>query len=188
MIYRIYGIRIARWLGVGLTFIFIAGWLLPGAIQAQNEIFIYPQKGQSPEQKAKDRSECHQWAVQQTGFDPNQSTEQPPTQTAQSGTKTAPPKGAVLGGAARGAVIGAIGGGILNDDAGEGAKAGAAMGAAAGVMKRGKARRQKRRQTQQQAEQQMAAQQQLEAELAQKQADYKRALSACLEGRGYTVK
>jgi hypothetical protein len=36
-------------------------------------IFIYPRKGQSDELQAKDRYECHSWAVSQTGYDPTQS-------------------------------------------------------------------------------------------------------------------
>ena len=34
------------------------------------EEFLYPKKGQSAEQQDKDKYECHQWAVGQTGFDP----------------------------------------------------------------------------------------------------------------------
>ncbi len=34
------------------------------------EPFAYPTQGQSPEQLAKDRYECHRWAADQTGFDP----------------------------------------------------------------------------------------------------------------------
>jgi hypothetical protein len=33
--------------------------------------FIYPKAGQSEDQQAKDRYECHRWAVDQTGFDPS---------------------------------------------------------------------------------------------------------------------
>ena len=40
---------------------------------AQN-MFVYPNKGQSAEQEAKDRYECHRWAVDQTGFDPTTAT------------------------------------------------------------------------------------------------------------------
>ena len=36
--------------------------------------FVYPRKGQSEEQQAKDRYECHIWAVGQIGWDPNQPT------------------------------------------------------------------------------------------------------------------
>ena len=36
--------------------------------------FVYPRKGQSEEQQAKDRYECHIWAVGQIGWDPTQPT------------------------------------------------------------------------------------------------------------------
>jgi hypothetical protein len=37
-------------------------------------IFVYPRQGQSEELQAKDRYECHSWAVSQTHYDPTQST------------------------------------------------------------------------------------------------------------------
>lgn len=37
-----------------------------------DQLFIYPKLGQSEEQQAKDRYECHRWAQSQTGFDPTQ--------------------------------------------------------------------------------------------------------------------
>ena len=37
-------------------------------------IFVYPRQGQSEEIQAKDRYECHSWAVSQTGYDPTQPT------------------------------------------------------------------------------------------------------------------
>jgi hypothetical protein len=37
-----------------------------------DEIYMYPEKGQSDEQQATDRYECHKWAQDQTGFDPTQ--------------------------------------------------------------------------------------------------------------------
>ena len=36
---------------------------------ASDEVFIYPRNGQSSEQQATDRYECHRFAVSQTGFD-----------------------------------------------------------------------------------------------------------------------
>jgi len=41
-----------------------------GAHSGSDEIFVYPKNGQSEEQQATDRYECHSWAVQKTGFDP----------------------------------------------------------------------------------------------------------------------
>ena len=35
-----------------------------------DSVFVYPRNGQSPEQQATDRYECHRWAAEQTGFDP----------------------------------------------------------------------------------------------------------------------
>jgi hypothetical protein len=34
------------------------------------EVFVYPSNGQSEEQQAQDKYECHKWAVGQSGFDP----------------------------------------------------------------------------------------------------------------------
>ncbi|MFA4915139.1 MAG: DUF6515 family protein [Syntrophales bacterium] len=35
-------------------------------------LFIYPRKGQSEQQQADDRYQCHRWAVNQTNYDPTQ--------------------------------------------------------------------------------------------------------------------
>jgi hypothetical protein len=47
---------------------------LSGQVKAQapvvTELFMYPKAGQSSEQQARDREECHRWAVGQAGFDP----------------------------------------------------------------------------------------------------------------------
>ena len=69
------------------------------------QVFTYPKNGQSDEQQAKDRYECHRWAVTQSSYDPT-----------------------------------AAGGGVAPGDA------------------------------------------------AARRADYQRAMTACLEGRGYSVK
>lgn len=70
-----------------------------------DQVFVYPRQGQSEKQQAKDRYECHSWAVNQTHYDP-----------------TRPPAG-------------------------------------------------------------MPA-----AQMSQQRVDYQRAMGACLDGRGYTVK
>jgi len=140
-----------------------------GPVTGQN-LVIYPAKGQSQQQMDKDKAECYSWAKQQTGFDPLQagSGQQPPP--------SQPAGGERVRGAARGAGGGAVAGGVAGD-----AGKGAAAGAAAGTMVGGMQRRDKRRQQEQ-------AQQQQSAATAQKQGDYNRALGACMEGRGYTVK
>jgi hypothetical protein len=40
---------------------------------ANNDLFIYPKNGQSTDQQATDRYECHRWAADQTSFDPTKS-------------------------------------------------------------------------------------------------------------------
>ncbi|MGA2023161.1 MAG: DUF6515 family protein [Steroidobacteraceae bacterium] len=39
---------------------------------AADDFFVYPRNGQTQEQQAADRYECHNWAKGQTGFDPTQ--------------------------------------------------------------------------------------------------------------------
>ena len=149
-----------------VTALIIAATFAAGASAQQ---FIYPGKGQSPQQQKKDEGECHLWAAQESKYDPTK----PPQQTAAAKpptTATGTTPGAGVRGAARGAVVGEVVGG----DAGAGAAAGA-------VAARSQSRRQNAAQAQQQ---QQAATQQNQAGMDA----YQKARSACLEGRGYTVK
>ena len=160
-------------LAVGFITLVAALMVIP-PVFAQDP-FIYPDKGQSAEQQEKDKFECYTWAKGQTGFDPMQvptATAPPPGQEA--------PKGGVVKGAGLGAVTGLAVGAIAGD-AGKGAAIGAASGALFGGMRRNDQQRQ-----QQQAEQQWAEQE--TANYANQRNNYNRAYSACLEGRGYTVK
>ena len=137
--------------------------------EAGAQQFVYPAKGQSPEQQKSDEAACAQWATQQTGFDPMK----PPPQSAAAKpptTATGTTPGAGVRGAARGAVVGEVVGG----DAGAGAAAGAAV-----------ARSQSRKQN---AAAQQQVQQQQQAAAQQQSAAFAKARAACLEGRGYTVK
>jgi hypothetical protein len=43
-----------------------------------DRLFIYPSRGQSQAQQDKDRYECHQWAVEQTDYDPTQPQDEIP--------------------------------------------------------------------------------------------------------------
>jgi len=141
------------------------------------DLIIFPAKGQTPEQMEKDKYDCYTWAKQETGFDPMQA--QPAAQTPSAQPQG--PQGERIKGAARGAAVGAVVGEIANDDAGKGAAAGAAGGAMVGGMKTRRSRRQQAQTQQQQVQQQNAA-------TDQKLTTYNRAYSACLEGKGYTVK
>jgi len=131
------------------------------------EQFVYPSRGQSPAQQEQDERQCRQWAIEQTGFDPDQ----PPPRAEPS----APPPPGLFGGAFGGAALGAIGGAI-GGNAGKGAAIGAGIGALFGGIRRHRYAQ----------EQEYYADQRYSAYLAQRH-DYYRAKDACLTGRGYTI-
>ena len=97
------------------------------------KIFVYPANGQSPEQTDRDRYECHQWAVQQTGVDPSLPTANPYGRVVVQ--PAVPPGAGTATGAVGGAILGAIIGGPRN--AGAGLLIGAATGADRGYRRRG---------------------------------------------------
>jgi hypothetical protein len=49
---------------------------------SSDNIFIYPKNGQSGEQQARDRYECHRWAADQTAFDPTRPSGGVPSEAA----------------------------------------------------------------------------------------------------------
>lgn len=137
-------------------------------------VFVYPAHGQSPEQTERDRYECHMWAVQQTGVDPSR---QGAYQQVIVQSPSPPPGSGAVGGAVAGAIIGSIIAGPWH--AGAGALVGGATGAVVGSAAEANAQKQAQM-TQQQVSQNMAE--------GRAQADaYRRAIGACLTGRGYTV-
>jgi hypothetical protein len=158
----------------------------PGMLAAQ-DLYIYPQKGQSSEQQGRDRYECHEWAVQQTGFDPTR---------AQSGAATAAamppppqpeaPQGGLGRGAVRGAAVGAVGGAIAGD-AGKGAAIGAGTGALIGGMRRRDQQAREQQAQQNYENQRAAALESQQSTSASGRSAYNRAMTACLQGRGYSV-
>ena len=157
-----------------LVLLFIASLIIAGPALG-DDVFIYPNKGQTKQQQDKDKYECYIWAKQQTGFDPMAQ----PTATAPPPAKEAK-QGGVVKGAARGALVGVAVGAIAGD-AGKGAAIGAAGGGLFGGMRRKDQQRQ-----QEQAEQQWAQQQ--AANYEQNRSKYNRAFGSCMEGRNYTVK
>jgi Glycine zipper len=141
-------------------------WALASSAVAQ-QLYIYPARGQSPQQQQQDTYQCSAWASGQTGFNP---TVPPPIPQA-----SAPPPPGLFGGAFRGAAVGAIGGAI-GGNAGKGAAIGAAVGGLFGGIRRNRWAQ----------EQEYNADQQTSAYLNQRAA-YERAETACLTGRGYSV-
>jgi hypothetical protein len=139
------------------------------------KIFVYPARGQSPEQTDRDRYECHVWAVQTTGVDPSRADANPYERVVVQPAN--PPGSGTAVGAIGGAILGALIAGPRN--AGAGLLVGGATGAIVGTAADASA---------QQQAQQTQAQINANAAAGRARADtYRRALGACLEGRGYTI-
>jgi len=140
------------------------------------EINFQPAKGQSLAQQDRDRYACYVWARDKTGFDPSLPALAPSHRvhvesTSRPGQKTA-------AGAFIGAVLGAASSepGEGREGAIQGAIAGAFIGASADAADEQERQRQEERQAR------------IDARLTQQVNEYRRAMTACLEGRGYTVK
>ncbi len=148
---------------------------------AAMNVYVFPSQGQKAEQQSRDEAECYSWAVQNTGTDPVQLAKQADQQSQQAQAAQQQPPQAASGSGARGAARGAAGGaliGAIAGDAGTGAAVGAATGAVAG--------RSRSRRAQSQAQQQQAAT--TGQANAQQMENFKKAFSACLEAKKYTVK
>jgi hypothetical protein len=152
----------------------------PSPEMPSTQVYFYPKTGQTAEQQARDHYECYNWAMKQTGFDPGQSSiprnqrvRVVPMPLPGHDTATLAIAGAVLGAliggprhAAQGALIGAAGGALT--------------GAASDVARQESARQMEEAYNEQDRRR--------SAQLADKTLEFRRAMSACLEGSGYTVK
>jgi hypothetical protein len=137
-------------------------------------IFVYPSNGQTPEQTERDRYECHVWAVEQTGVDPSRANPGYDRVVVQ---PASPPGAGTAAGAIGGAILGSIIAGPWH--AGAGALVGGATGAIVGSAADASA--------QQQAQQTQAQLHQSAVAGRARTDSYRRAIGACLQGRGYTV-
>jgi hypothetical protein len=162
-----------------LGVVLLVACLPASAAEDLRALEVVGQRGQSLEQTRRDRYECHNWAVEQTGETPVGSprSETPVAAPADDPSKSS--KGdrelrreridrAIAGAVIGGAIASILGNGRRRhsgDRALAGAAAGAAVGAATARNERAVA-----------------------AEAgAEEPSDYLRALTACLEGRGYSV-
>ncbi len=148
-------------------------------------VYFSPAPGspeRSAEQQDRDRYECNAWAVKQTGFDPSL-PDVPPHQRIRVVAGGPSPGSDVAGGAVTGALVGAAvsnpwhaGGGILI-----GALAGAAIG---GIVESERAAQASHLNAQADADANAAG----AAALERRGFQYRRAMTACLDGRGYSVR
>jgi len=148
--------------------------------EVSTEVYFYPNNSQGPVRQDRDRFECYLWAKQQTGFDPSASHLAPHQRLR---VVPEPPAGqGTVVGALTGAALGAAIGSPHNT--GEGAIIGAMAGATLGAVSDA-SRQQRADEVQQQYDQQSMRQY---AELDRQSRRYRRAMGACLEGRGYSVR
>ncbi|MBV9345570.1 MAG: glycine zipper 2TM domain-containing protein [Gammaproteobacteria bacterium] len=140
------------------------------------DVYAYPTRGQTPEQQDRDHYECSLWASQQTGFDPSA-----PGVPAEERVRvvSGPPSGA---GTAIGAVTGAIIGAAISPrwQAAPGALAGALVGGAIGSASDAA--------NAQQTQTVLVADRRAQAAQAHRATNYRRAIGACLDARGYSVR
>ena len=144
--------------------------------------YAFPQKGQSPEQQTQDEGGCAQWATGQTGLNPavlqyQQQEVQADLQTA-SQQANKPQMGRRLG---RAALTGAAMGSMdkeMKDGAGKGAAMMATMGASKAMGEK----------QEQKAQAPLNAANSKAAKVEADTQTYVRAYSACMEGKGYSIR
>ena len=158
-----------------------AAVVVPSPRAVDTRVFAYATRGQSAETQSRDRFECHEWAVSQAGVDPGASGSTmarsvPTVPAASPAANTA----AVVNGAVAGAVIGAV---VARPrDTGRGAIVGAVVGGLLGEVNHQARVERQQRIGERSAERHASREDEREA------GNYRRALSACLEGRGYSVR
>ena len=143
-------------------------------------VYFYPTQGQSEQQQDRDRYECYLWAVKQTGYDPGRAQLAPHQRVEV--VPAAPPGSDTAAGAVGGAIIGSMM--APRRDAGFGLVFGAITGAMLGAASDA-ARQEETARAQQYYDSKEARRY---AVLERQARDFRRAMTACLEGRGYTVR
>ncbi len=156
----------------------------PAAPPPNVDVYAYPLHNQPPDQQDRDHYECSTWATEQTGFDPS-APGVPPHDRVRVVSAGPPPGTNTAIGAVAGAVLGAViaprwqaapaalAGAVVGGAIGSSADAANAQANAANAANAQAATAQDRRAS---------------AVYEQKAANYRRALAACLDGRGYSVK
>jgi hypothetical protein len=149
-------------------------------ITAITQVYFYPNKGQSTQQQSRDHYACYNWAADQTGFDPSVSSIVPEQRVRI--VPMPPPGHDTVVMSIAGAVLGALIAGPRH--AGEGALIGATGGAVVGASS-DISREESARQMEEAYQNHNQAR---DLRKERKALDFRRAMSACLEGRGYTVR
>ncbi len=180
----------SRSIGVGLAVAVMLGGAASAPAGAQNAVYAYPMAGQSLDQQQRDNWECHNWSVQQSGYDPQRPPPGPGVAYApapqQSSGVMGLGQGAPVQDAAKGALGGAIFGAIAGD-AGKGAAIGAVTTTLFGGIRRRNRQQEEQQWRQQQYQQQQYQQQQYQQQVQALTHNYNRAFAACMSARKYQV-
>ena len=132
------------------------------------DLFVFPNEGQSQDQQDMDEFQCQRDARDRTGFDP--------MATPRATTARPQQQGGAGGGAVRGALLGTAVGAATGNTR-RGATAGAVGGGLLGGARRADSNRQQDQWAQQEA-----------ANYQRQRNNWNRAFIACMEARGYTVR
>jgi uncharacterized protein YcfJ len=165
----------------------VAGALtIASAAALAQDMYVYPAKGQSEQQLSTDRYQCHRWAVTETGFDPTDLGEAGPPRA----VRVPVPENKAAGATGKGAIAGALAGAVLGhgDDKLKNTAIGAAVGAAVGGAVEANGQMDAQDKARDEARERADEMNRTKAEKSMRRANYRRALTACLEGRGYTVR
>ncbi|MGL4576706.1 MAG: hypothetical protein ACRCV9_18105 [Burkholderiaceae bacterium] len=135
-------------------------------------LYFYPERGQPENVQDRDRYECYQWAVRQTGTDPGMT----PVRVTAPAAQVADGRGVVAG-----AVTGAVVGGVI-DAGSRGHGGGVVLGAVLGAVAGGVAQQTRIERTEQ------IRQAQAERVADQRSSNFGRAMSACMSARSYAVR
>lgn len=154
-------------LGVALGIVVTTVSLPAGAAEDLGALEVVGQRGQSLDQTRRDRYECHNWSVAQTGETPTAAPAREDARDSERDVKRERVDRAIAG-AAIGGIVGSIFGSGRRHRSSDRVLVGAAAGAAIGAATAGGNERD-------------------DSAAAEEPSDYLRALTACLEGRGYSV-
>lgn len=144
------------------------------------QVYFYPRAGQTNEQQSRDHYQCYTWAVERTGFDPGQSSI--PTDQRVRVVPMPPPGYDTATMAIAGAVLGALIGGPRH------AAGGALIGATGGAIAGAASDSARQEYALQQEEAYAARDRARNARSDERVLGFRRAMSPCLEGRGYSVR
>ncbi len=169
------------------SFCLAGAFLLMSYSAMGQDIYVYAASDQSDEQLAEDRYACHRWAVEESDFDPSQFDEVTPLRT----VKVPVPRNEAEDATEKGMLAGTVAGGIIgahDSNVGKGAVIGAVVGTLVGAAIEDTGRQEARQKARSEAQREADEIAQTKAQLALRKSNYRRALTACLEGRGYTVR